>query len=147
MAEKDPDQFRELDAAVLHVGTNNISDADNSDKVCEEIKHTIQSIKSANSDVKIIVSSVLPRKNDRLVNDMIEKTNTSLQTMCEESGHFFLNNSNTFIHQGLVDASLYRDNIHLNAKGGKTLGTSLRSALNNVLGIQQSPPLADTTGC
>ena len=69
--------------------------------------------------MKIIVSSVLPEKKDRLVNDMIEKTNKSLQTMWEESGHYFLNNSNTFIYQGLVDASLYRDNIHLNAKGGK----------------------------
>ena len=145
MIDKDLEHFKELDAVVLHVGTNNIADAASCESITDEITDTIHTIESANSNVRIVVSSVLPRQKDRLVNDMIRKTNTSLKTMCQEKGHYFLDNTAKFIHQGSVDSSLYRDNIHLNAKGGKTLGTSMREALNKVLDIEQSSTITETS--
>jgi len=145
MIDKDLDRFKELDAVVLHVGTNNIADAASCESITEDTRDTIHTIESANSNVRIIVSSVLPRQKDRLVNDMIRKTNTSLKTMCQEKGYYFLDNSAAFINQGSVDSSLYRDNIHLNAKGGKALGTSIRKALNKVLDIEQSPTSTETS--
>ena len=141
--DKDPEYFNELDAVILHVGTNNISDAASSESITDEFRDTIHTIQSANKHLKIIVSSIIPRKNDKQVNDMIQKTNNSLQMMCQEKGYYFLNNYQMFVQRGSIDTSLYRDNIHLNPKGGKALGTSMRVALNKVLGIVQSTPMVE----
>ena len=143
MVEKEPDFLNDLDAIILHVGTNNIADARSSESITDELRDAVYAIKSANENVKIIVSSILPRNNDKLVNEKILKINKSLQTMCQEKGHYFLDNYQNFIYRGSVNAALYRDSIHLNAKGGKVLGTSMRTALNNVLNIGQSESMME----
>ena len=144
MASKDPDQLKSLDAVVLHVGTNNVSDGDRSENIVNDYKDTIDTLKSVNSNVKILVSSLIPRRNDRLVNNHIRETNAALDSMCKREGYLFINNDTRFVCQGAPDTSLYRDNIHLNAKGGKAIGETMRSALDKVLGISTHTKSTDS---
>jgi hypothetical protein len=136
MLDKDPDYIKQLDAVLLHVGTNNVADSASSDSITAEFRETIDSIRSVNSKIKVVVSSIIPSRNDRMVNGVISRVNRSLQTMCEVKGYHFIDNDENFLQHSVPDRSLYRDNIHLNTKGGKVLGVSLRNALNNVLGIE-----------
>ena len=106
--------------------------------ITEEFCDTISTIKTMNPKSKIIVSSIIPRRDDKVVNIIIGKTNKSLQSMCKEKGFYFLNNDSAFIQDNVPCRILYRDNIHLNAKGGKVLGEHMRKTLNSVLGITQA---------
>ena len=59
---------------VLHVGTNNVTDADQPHSIAEEMRDLADTISNINRDTKIIVSSILPRKNEKLVNQAIMST-------------------------------------------------------------------------
>jgi len=139
LSESDPEYLKQLDAIVLHVGTNNVSDAISCESITEEMRDTLFTIQSVNSKVKIIISSIIPRCDDKVVNDIIKKTNSSLHSLCEEKGHFFLNNDDGFLRQNVPNRFLYRDNIHLNTKGGRVLGMSMRAAIDRVL-VGTVPP-------
>jgi hypothetical protein len=136
MFEINREYLKNLDAVVLHVGTNNISDSECNEHIVDEFKDTISTIQSYNAGVKIIVSSIIPRINDRLMNERIHDANRDLREMCEEQGHHFLDNDISFWNRRWANPSLYRDNIHLNPKGGKLLGTSIRAAIDSVLGLK-----------
>ena len=79
MAEDDSSSVKHAKDVVLHVGTNNISDADQSQAIAEEMKNLADTISNINSGAKIIVSSILPHKNDKLVNQVIMTTNQMLK--------------------------------------------------------------------
>ncbi len=115
-----------------------MSDGDSSESITKEFVNTLHTIESVNSQAKIIVSSIIPRRNDKMLNDKIKESNKALQSMCADKGYYFLNNDSGFLSYNAPDRSMFRDNIHLNAKGGKVLGVNMRNALNSVLGIQQS---------
>ena len=106
--------------------------------IAEEMRDLADTISNINSDAKIIVSSILPRKNDKLVNQAIMATNHSLKEVCEDKGYHFLDNNPGFIVNGIPDSSLYRDSIHLNPKGGKLLGTNIRQKLNSILNLSEN---------
>ena len=143
ISKNEPDQLRRLDAVVLHVGTNNVSDGDRSEKIVNDFKSTISVIKSVNPKVKIVISSLIPRRNDKLVNNHIRETNASLQSMCQRDNFSFVNHDSRFFYQNTPDKSLFRDNIHLNAKGGKVLGENLRNAVDKVLNLQPATKSTD----
>ncbi len=67
MAENDSVVISNLDAVVLHVGTNNITDADSATKIVEDLEDTAETILIINPNVPIIVSSILPRKEKQTV--------------------------------------------------------------------------------
>ncbi len=46
-----------------------------------------------------------------------------------------MDNTNSFLESDVPDSSLYRDDIHLNPKGGSRLGTNIRKKLCEVLHI------------
>ena len=138
MADEDFSSVRKAKAIVLHVGTNNVTDADQPQAIAEEMRDLADTISNINSDAKIIVSSILPRKNDKLVNQAIMATNHSLKEVCEDKGYHFLDNNPGFIVNGIPDSSLYRDSIHLNPKGGKLLGTNIRQKLNSILNLSEN---------
>jgi len=50
-------------AIVLHVGTNNIADADTPQEIAKQIKYTISNVRNINPSVKFVISSIIPRKN------------------------------------------------------------------------------------
>ena len=138
MADEDISSVKKARAIVLHVGANNVTDADQPHSIAEEMRDLADTISNINRDTKIIVSSILPRKNDKLVNQAIMSTNHSLKEVCEEKGYHFLDNSPKFMINGTPDSSLYRDSIHLNPRGGKVLGTNIRQKLNSVLNLSEN---------
>ena len=112
MAEEETSSIKHAKAVVLHVGANNVSDADQPEAISGEMKDLADTVKNINKDAKIIVSSVLPCRNDKLVHKMITTTNQSLREACEEKGFHFLANTPSFIINGVPDLTLYKDNIH-----------------------------------
>lgn len=138
LAEDEERCIKQTKAVVLHVGTNNVSDADQPETIVDEMKDLADTIKNINSGAKIIISSILPRRNDRLANNVITATNQSLRQACEEKGYHFLDNTSRFMKNSVPDSTLFRDNIHLNPKGGKLLGESVRQKLNTILGLSDN---------
>ena len=136
MAEDESSAIRQAQTVVLHVGTNNVSDADQPEWIADEMKDLANTIHNINKDVKIIVSSILPRRNDKLLNRVIGKTNQSLKNACEEKGYYFLDNTESFMKDNQPNSALYKDNLHLNPKGGRTLGENIRQKIQLVLNIQ-----------
>jgi hypothetical protein len=138
LSKTDHDYIENLDAIVLHVGTNNVSDAVNCEQIVVDFKDTFNTIHSLNPRAKIVVSSIIPRRNDRLLNEKINLTNKALKNICDDLGHHFLNNNNNFMSRSRPLDHLYRDHIHVNARGGKLLGTDISTSLKAVLGLPSS---------
>lgn len=66
--------------------------------------NTIATVQTVNSSAKIVVSSILPRKSDKVVNIIIKKTNDTLSRMCTSKGYHYMNNDHTsskMVHQML----------------------------------------------
>ena len=121
LAEDESSAIKQSQPVVLHVGTNNVSDADQPESIVDEVKDLADTIHNINHEAKIIVSSNVPRKNDKLVNRVIADTNQSLRNACEEKGYYFLDNTESFMKDNNPNSALYKDNLHLNPRGGKTL--------------------------
>ena len=138
LAETD-DFICTTDAVIIHGGTNNLSDGDSVDSVEQKITQIVQKIKHVNPECKVIVSSVMPRKNDRLANQLIKQTNTSLKRLCESNSYGFLDMTEKILKDNVPDADIYRDNIHLNAKGGKMFGETINSTVRQVLKLPSKP--------
>ena len=136
--ESNPEYVDNLDAVIFHVGTNDIADSSSSGDIVKKIKDSIYSAKSVKPNIKVIVSSIIPRKSDKRINDYISSTNNVLEKMCKENDCYFLDNSSSFLDQGVTVTSLYRDHIHLNPKGGKILGTNILTKLRSILGLRTS---------
>ena len=136
LAEDETSAMRQAQTVVLHVGTNNVSDADQSESIADDMKDLADTIHNINKDAKIIVSSILPRRNDKLVNQAIEKTNESLKNACEEKGYHFLDNTESFMKDNKPNTALYKDNLHLNPRGGRTLGENIKQKIQHILNIQ-----------
>lgn len=118
---------------VLHVGANNISDAEPSETIVNQLKDAADTIRNVNPEVKILVSSILPRRNDRLVNNAINVANFSIKEACKEQNYVFINHDSKFLISGKPDVTLYKDGISLNKKGGKFLGQHIKETLNSIL--------------
>ena len=76
------------DIIMLHVGTNDISLDGNVEKFKGNFKNTFKTLKSPNRGAKLLVSSILPRKSERVVNNI----NKTLESLCVNLGYHFLNN-------------------------------------------------------
>ena len=126
MSQDQPDFICNTGAVVLHVGTNDISDGETPERIISEFKGVVDTVRNINSGGKIIVSSVLPCRNDKLANKVIDQTNLALRKICEEKSCHYLDNYPLFCKNGMPDATFYKDNMNLNAKGGKVLGESIR---------------------
>ena len=132
LAEENRDYFKNLKALVLHVGANNISDAEPSETIVNQLKDAADTIRNVNPEVKILVSSILPRRNDRLVNNAINEANRSIKEACKEQNYVFIDHDSKFLISGKPDVTLYKDGINLNKKGGKFLGQHVKETLNTI---------------
>ena len=138
MAETD-DFICTADAVIIHGGTNNLSDGDSVDSVEKEVSQIVQKIKHINPDCKVIVSSVMPRKNDRLANQLINQTNRTLKGLCESNSYDFMDITGKVLKDNEPVTDLYRDNIHLNTKGGKIFGEMINSTIRQTLKLPPQP--------
>ena len=125
MAETDDESICTVDVILIHAGTNNLSDGDSEESVTEQLQRITEIVEDVNPFCKIIVSSILPHKSDSLGNQLIRKTNQSIEQLCRAKSYSYMENTHLLQKNGTPDKSLYQDNIHLNAKGGKGFGETI----------------------
>ena len=133
MASDSLHYLKNMQAVVLHAGANDISDAQPAESVANELEKAASVIKKVNPDAKILISSITPRRNDRLVNSAISEANRSIINTCQEHNFMFIDNDKNFYKDNKPDVSLYKDGINLNKKGGKFLGQNIQEALRTIL--------------
>ena len=133
LASDSSDSTKNMQAVVLHAGANDISDAQPAETVANELKKAASIIRTVNPETKILISSITPRRNDRLVNSAISEANHSIKNTCQEHDFMFIDNDKSFYKDTKPDVSLYRDGINLNKKGGKFLGQNIQEALRAIL--------------
>ncbi|MEW8545304.1 MAG: GDSL-type esterase/lipase family protein, partial [Candidatus Thiodiazotropha sp.] len=133
MAEEDTEFICNTDIVVIHGGTHNLSDGDSIDSLMDDYKQLAETVKCINSKCQVVISSILPRKTDKLANQLLKQVNLSLKQLCESQSYHFLNTAENFLKDGSPDISVYKDNIHLNSKGGKIFGESICHKLYNIL--------------
>jgi hypothetical protein len=121
------------DAILIHVGINNISEADSPTSIADDFRDLIDTVKLYAPQTKIILSSILPKKRDKLSFERSSDVNETLYDICQENGYTFIDNTNDFI----TDKSLYLDEVHLNPKGGAALGKNFNQAISRVLQITE----------
>jgi len=124
---------KNLDAIIIHVGTNDIADAKSNDSITADFSKLTDTIAEINPEVKLIVSSIIPRKEDKRVNDKIQTVNRDLQNLCKEKGHLLLDNDSCFSNCGRQNTSPYRDHIYLKPNGDRLLGISILTAIRSIL--------------
>ena len=54
-------------------------------------------MRNINLSVKFVISSISPRKNDKLINSGICQANNALKKVCSEDGHHFQDNKLIFL--------------------------------------------------
>ena len=135
MAEDEDEYICNTNAVIIHAGTNNLSDGDSVDDIVKQNKDIALTIQQINPDCRIILSSILPRKNDKLANKVIEQTNECLKQLCDTNSYVFLDNKRSFTSDCQTNISLYKDNLHLNAKGGKVFGESICRTVQKTLNL------------
>lgn len=129
--------IQDVDLVLLHVGTNNVTDGDSAEMISSKLENAVIKIKSTCHKAKVVISSILPRKTERVIVNIINTTNGLLSDMCTKTGCYFLDNDKTMFKNGRPDFSLFHDNVHLNLEGGKIFGTSLRNTMESLLGLYQ----------
>ena len=137
LAEENRSYLTNLDAVILHAGAGNITDADTTDSIVSGLKDAAETVHNVNPEAMIVISSILPRRNDRLTNTVISQTNQALMEVCKEQDYKFIDNDKVFLNDGRPDVSLYRDPRHLNKKGGKVFGQNIQETLIEILHIPQ----------
>ena len=124
--------MKSMQAVVLHAGSNDISDGKTAESVANELKKAASVIRNANPETKVFISSITPRRNDRLINSAISEANSSIKGLCQEHGFTFIDHDKNFYKDTKPDVSLYKDGINLNKKGGKFLGQNIQEALRTI---------------
>lgn len=137
MKGNDSNYIRGVDAITRYICTNNVTDAAVLEDITNEARDTINTIQTINGIAKIIISSILPVNNDKLVNNITEKTNNSLPELCISEGYMFMNNNMEFFEMRNLIKHSY-DNIQL-IKRKEPLGNTMRKVLNNVSGTATVP--------
>ena len=133
LAETDEEFICAADVILIHVGTNNLSDSDSKENLTEQLERIAEIVEDVNPMRKIIISSILPHKNDKVGNQLINQANQSLKQLCTRKSYCFMDNTERLTANGVPDSTLYRDNIHLNANGGKAFGEAISCTLRDLL--------------
>lgn len=82
----------------------------------DEIKNVANMMKNANDKCKILISSVLPQRNDRIMNNAIRDTYAAMKEICEECNYTFINNDNNFIKDSKPDFTMKKNTVNLNTR-------------------------------
>ena len=134
--DNNKEYVQSINAVVLHLGAGNIAASESAESITLEIRNTAEIIKKEHPECKILISSILPRRNDRLVNNSSQETNRLLQEMCQSHDFHFIDNNKNFLNSGKPNFSLFKDGSNLNRKGAKLLSQNIKEKICSVLGIQ-----------
>ena len=126
LSEEDRSYLTNLNAIILHAGAGNITDADTPDSIVNKLKDAAETIHNVSPEARIIMPSILLRRNDRITNTVISETNHAFKDVCQEQDYVSIANDKVFLKDGRHDVSLYRDPLILNKKGGTFLRQNMQ---------------------
>ena len=105
LAETDEEFICAADVILIHGGTNNLSDGDSKENLTEQLERIAEIVEDVNPMCKIIISSILPHKNDKLGNQLINQANQSLKQPCTRKSYCFMDNSERLTENGVPDSN------------------------------------------
>ena len=113
------------DAAILHVGTNDILSNANDTELANNIINVGLNCKNHGVS-NVFISSILVKKNPKL-NPVIQRINYQLRELSEINGFLFINND------VITTEDLWRDDIHLKDIGTNILSRNFYQVLDKLL--------------
>ena len=128
---------KKCDAALLHVGVNDLLNDESQDSVqnlLDNLKQIGLKCKSAGV-TRILISEIAV--NNKLTIAFISSINQLISNMCRDNSFVFIDNNN------IPTASLFRDGLHLLEIGKRILANNFIDNLNNFLRVRkthQPPP-------
>ncbi|MES9901060.1 MAG: GDSL-type esterase/lipase family protein [Sedimenticola sp.] len=146
VAHDKPNYICGVKAVVLHVGTNDVSNATSMGTITEKYDTLTDTVQQINPEAKIVISSILPRRRNTLTNNAIDDANNKLKHMCQVKNYHFLDNTSAFKQGDVTNGSLYKDDLHLNSNGARILGNNITRKVKQVLGIPMDDTQHDTSG-
>ena len=99
------------DEVILHVGTNNITEADSARHIAEKIVDLATFIEKESPQTKVTISSLITRKDSEAFKPKIEETNKILKSFATQRSWNFID------HKNINDSCLNNGGLHLNKKG------------------------------
>ena len=115
-----PTILAQPDAIVIHIGSNDISkDIDTISNV-----QNIVSRKKKSSHTKIVLSSLLVRKDKKNIEEKVRAINVELKKFCEENLVEYLS------HKNIDDSCLGKGSLHPNKKGKAYLAKNVINCIN-----------------
>ncbi len=109
----------EAEKIVLMIGTNNMG-LNSDQNIVEGIRFLLKAIKERQPKASIQVIGILPRRNNEL---WVNNINKGIETMVEEEGLIFCNAGNALLDtNGKIDETLFSDGLHPNEKGYNLIG-------------------------
>ena len=115
-----------FDYVIFHVGTNDLGDRAPYDHIISDFGNLIGICQNKKPNIKIVVSSILPRPVDLSITDTVRrKVNDYLQKKMSKSMRFkFVCSYKPFMRAGEVRRELFAkrdEGLHLNTAGTSTL--------------------------
>lgn len=96
----------------------------------------VHAVRNVNPNTRIFILSILPMRNDRLVNNTINETNRAIKKACQQQIFVYIDNDSNFLKNGKPDITMYKDAVNLNKTGGNFLGSNIREPLKSHLHTQ-----------
>ena len=118
--------LHDFDYMIIHVGTNNIGKRDSFDNMISDYANLVAIIRRRKPDMRIIVSSILPRPVDHSITDsMIKKINFHLKSVMSQDLNFkFISSYKAVVKFGSFRRYLFAKldkGLHLNTEGSNRL--------------------------
>ena len=111
---------------VIMIGTNNL-DFNSNNEIREGLKFLINAISAKQPNAKILLMSILPRRN---MEDRINLLNKLISTIPFNKRIKFANASKVFLQpSGKIDESLFSDGLHPNTVGYEKLGAFINTQI------------------
>lgn len=136
----DKELIKSANIVIIHVGTNDVSNGVSPQQIISNLKEIAGNVKSVNSNVVISFSSILPRRSEKVVNDIVLSVNKEIETMCKLSGYNYLDNDPFILKDGRVQFSLFSDHVHLNTYGGRLFGNHIKHNVVLLTKSRQNEP-------
>ena len=139
--------LEDYDAIVIHAGHIGISNAEKLDDIVKQYQTTVDTIRNRSQNSKILISSILPKKDNKLANTNIESLNKKLNSLCSENDLKFIDHTKNFkFNQTLADRRFFQDDDTLSRKGTAVLAKQIKLVLQTVLGNFHRASLSQTVG-
>ena len=100
------------DCLIVHAGTNDLTNGIN---LLNQAKKIVKQVKKVSQNTKIVLSSIITRKDRKNIDKKVSEVNSYLKNYCSQKNIDFIDNSN------LKEEHLGQKKLHLNKKGNSIL--------------------------